>query len=91
MSYPYEATRNETIPHAASICGVLALLARIVPVIKKAGAVESGKVMFGDAWFCLNALDFLVEQNYLIEVTKREAVPGQQRIYSAGPNLTPFL
>jgi len=52
-------------------------------LIRKAGAVRADKVMFGDSWFCMAALDRLVELHELREITG-DNVMGQHRVFVTG-------
>jgi hypothetical protein len=55
--------------------------------IASAGAVRSGKLLSGDSWMCLNAMDYLCEHGVLHEVTG-PGVAGQDRVFVAGGNFS---
>lgn len=52
--------------------------------IETSGAVLSSRLITGDSFMSLNAMDYLEEQGYLRQVTGSE-VAGQDRVYVAGP------
>jgi hypothetical protein len=55
--------------------------------IRDDGVAVMGKIWRGDSFSCLNAMDYLTEEGYLIELTAGKDVWGQNRVYTAGPRM----
>lgn len=80
MSYKYETER----PRLFTEEGVRTLM-KVRDFVARAdaafGACTAGKVIHGDSWLSLAALDFLVEIGEVREITAGASVAGQDRTF----------
>ena len=87
MSYDYRTERPRLFTEE-NMDRVLTVLSNARSYIAESGAVKASKLFLtGDTWLSLAVLDYLVEQDYLDEVTNKLVAPAQSRVFVAGSKL----
>ena len=83
MMYKYEEQRAKIVTTEEGLRRLMSIKDKARELIDEAGAVRASKLIEGDAWLSLGCIDYLVEADFLIEVTDKTKCFGQDRIFVA--------